>query len=230
MRTILITGANRGIGLALTTLYAQAGEKVIACCRELGAAHELQALAQKHAVTVLPLRVDDAQSIAALAKQLSNTAIDILINNAGVIAGPREKQTPTNMDFDAWADAFAINTMGPARVLQAFLPHLQLAKNAKVMNITSQLGALSLNEPALHAYSSTKAALNKFMRMAAVDLKQRGIAVGLIHPGWVKTDMGGAGASISPSVSAKGIVKVIDQLTLQNAGQFWKWDGSLHDW
>lgn len=230
MRTILITGANRGIGLAMTGIYANAGDTVLACCREPSAANELQGLAQQHSVTVLPLRVDEAQSVAALAKQLSNTSIDILINNAGVIAGPREKQTATSMDFDAWAEAFAVNTMGPVRVMQAFLPHLQRAQNPKVMNITSQLGALSLNEPALHAYSCTKAALNKFMRMAALDIKKQGIAIGLIHPGWVQTDMGGAGASISPSVSANGIVKVIDQLTLKNAGSFWKWDGSLHDW
>jgi len=230
MSTVLITGANRGIGLALTTAYAQRGDTVIACCREPNKADELRALTGKHSITVLPLRVDDEQSVATLAKELANTAIDVLINNAGVHGGSRATQTAISMDFSAWADAFAVNTMGPVRVMQAFLPHLKRTMNPKVISITSQLGAISLDAPISLAYSATKAALNKFMRLAAIELKAQGIAVCVIHPGWVQTEMGGAGAPITPTASAAGIVKVIDQVTLSNSGGFWKWDGTRHEW
>ena len=230
MTTVLITGANRGIGLALTRLYAERGDTVFACCREPSKAEQLRELAKSHAVKVLPLRVDDDQSVATLAKQLSDTTIDTLINNACVIGGPRERQTATTMDFAAWTEAFNINAMGPVRVMQALLPNLKRSKNPQVMNITSQLGALSLDANFSYGYCASKAALNKFMRMAAIELKQQGIAIGLIHPGWVQTDMGGVGATITPAASAAGIVQAIDRLTLDNAGQFWKWDGGVHEW
>jgi NAD(P)-dependent dehydrogenase (short-subunit alcohol dehydrogenase family) len=98
------------------------------------------------------------------------------------------------------------------------------------MSVTSQLGALSLDSPFAFAYSATKAALNKFMRLAAIELRPRGIAVGVIHPGWVQTDMGGSTAPITPSASAAGIQEVVERLTLDTTGRFWKWDGSLHEW
>jgi NAD(P)-dependent dehydrogenase (short-subunit alcohol dehydrogenase family) len=230
MSTVLVTGANRGIGLALATAYAQRGDSVLACCREPTEAAELHALAKRHAVTVLALRVDDAESVVALARHLSNAALDILINNAGVAGGALAGQTAVAMNFDAWAKAFAVNTMGPVRVMQALLAQLQRAPSPKVMSVTSQLGALSLDLTLAYGYSATKAALNKFMRLAAIDLKPQGIAVGVIHPGWVQTDMGGPGAHITPAASAAGIVKVVDSLTLETTGRFWKWDGSLHDW
>jgi NAD(P)-dependent dehydrogenase (short-subunit alcohol dehydrogenase family) len=230
MNTVLVTGANRGIGLALATAYAQRGDTVLACCREPTQAAQLHALAQSHAVRVLALQVDDAESVAALARQLSSVTLDILINNAGVAGGALAGQTAAAMDFGAWAKAFAVNTMGPVRVMQAMLEQLQRAPNPKVMSITSQLGAISLDLTLAYGYSATKAALNKFMRLAAIDLKPQGIAVGVIHPGWVQTDMGGAGAHITPAASAAGIVKVVDSLTLETTGRFWKWDGSLHDW
>jgi NAD(P)-dependent dehydrogenase (short-subunit alcohol dehydrogenase family) len=230
MNSVLITGANRGIGLALTKIYAQRGDTVVACCREPNKADHLQVLAKSHSVTIMPLAVDEERSVAELAKQMSTITIDTLINNAGVSGGPRDRQTATSVDFTAWAQAFSVNTMGPVRVMQALLPQLKRSKNAKVMNITSQLGAISLDAPIAYGYCATKAALNKFMRMAANDLKQQGIAIGLIHPGWVQTDMGGAGASITPAASAAGIVKVIDQLSVENAGRFWKWDGTEHGW
>jgi NAD(P)-dependent dehydrogenase (short-subunit alcohol dehydrogenase family) len=238
MSHVLITGANRGIGLALTKIYAQRGDTVLACCRAPDQARELQSLAKTHAVQVLPLAVDNEASVAALAKELSSTAIDTLINNAGIIGQPGERQTATTMDFSMWAEILNINTMGPVRVMQALLPQLKRSKHthglahglAKVMNVTSDLGALSHDDPIYYGYSASKAALNKFMRLAALELKRDGIAIGLIHPGWVQTDMGGSGAAISPVASATGIVKVIDQLTLANAGSFWQWDGSLRTW
>jgi len=228
--TVVITGSNRGIGLALATVYAERGDTVYACCRAPSKAVELLALAKKHAVTVVALDVGDDKSVATLAKRLESSVVDTLINNAGVSGGPPEEQTATNMDFAAWADAFNINALGPVRVMQALLPALKRSRSAKVMSVTSQLGAISLDMAFALGYSASKAALNKFMRLAASELKSHGVAVGVIHPGWVKTDMGGPGASITPSESAAGIANVIDQLSLQNTGGFWKWNGSRHDW
>ena len=230
MSNVVITGSNRGIGLALATAYAQRGDTVFACCRAPGKARELQALAKTHSVTVIALDVGDDEAVAALAKQLAGTTVDTLINNAGVSGGPPEEQTATTMNFAAWADAFNVNALGPVRVLQALLPALKRSRTAKVMSITSQLGAISLDMAFALGYSASKAALNKFMRLAASELKSHGIAVGVIHPGWVKTDMGGPGASITPSESAAGIAHVIDQLSLLNTGGFWKWDGGRHEW
>ncbi|MEO8464548.1 MAG: SDR family oxidoreductase [Gammaproteobacteria bacterium] len=230
MSTIVITGANRGIGLALATVYAERGDTVFACCRAPSKAGDLLALAKQHTVTVATLDVADDKSVAALAQQLGSAAVDTLINNAGISGGPPEEQTATSMNFAAWADAFNVNALGPVRVMQALLPALKRSRNAKVMSVTSQLGAMSLDMTFALGYSASKAALNKFMRLAAPELKSHGVAVGVVHPGWVKTDMGGAGASITPRESAAGIANVVDQLSLQNTGGFWKWNGSRHDW
>jgi NAD(P)-dependent dehydrogenase (short-subunit alcohol dehydrogenase family) len=230
MSHVLISGANRGIGLALATLYAQRGDTVYACCRTPGKAAELHALSRTHSVNVIPLDVGDEPSVAALASQLGGASIDTLINNAGVSGGPSELQTATRMDFAAWSEALNVNTLGPVRLMQALLPALRRARSPKVMNITSQLGAISLDMAFSLGYSASKAALNKFMRLAAIELKREGIAVGLVHPGWVQTDMGGPSAHITPTASAAGIADVIDQLSLNNTGGFWKWNGSRHEW
>jgi NAD(P)-dependent dehydrogenase (short-subunit alcohol dehydrogenase family) len=230
MSNIVITGANRGIGLALATLYAERGDRVFACCRTPGKAKGLHRLAEVHTLTVLPVDVGKDASVAALAAALGTVPVDVLINNAGVSGGPLEQQTATHIDFAAWADAFNVNSMGPVRVMQALLPALKRAPQPRVMSITSQLGALSLDLAVAHGYSASKAALNKFMRLAAPELARDGIAVGVIHPGWVKTDMGGPGAQITPTESAAGIANVIDQLSVENSGGFWKWNGSRHDW
>ena len=228
MPVVLITGANRGIGLELAKRYAARGDRVIACCRHPESAIGLKAVQGN--VSVHALKVDDPASVAALASSLGGQAIDLLINNAGVLGPDYGDQTATRMDFDGWAQAFAINTMGPVRVMQALLPNLRAAQQARVMTVTSQMGALSLDMALGHAYSATKAAINKFMRLAALDLAKEGIAVGLIHPGWVKTDMGGPEADITVEESGAGIVATTEKLNLSTTGSFWKWNGETHGW
>jgi len=153
-----------------------------------------------------------------------------LINNAGTMGPESNRQSAVDMDFQGWAEAFNINSMGPVRMMQAFLPNLRLADSPKVMTVSSQMGALSLDMTAAHAYCASKAAINKFMRLASIDLKAEGIAIGLVHPGWVRTDMGGPKAQLSPEESAKGCIEVTDSLNIENTGGFWKWDGNTHDW
>jgi len=228
MATVLITGANKGVGLELTKIYAGRGDKVLACCRNPDSADALTSVAGD--VQVIGVIVGDDTSVKNMAESIGDQAIDVMINNAGMAGPGFTQQTTYEMDFDGWAETFNVNSMGPVRVMQALMANLRGAEAAKVVTITSQMGALSLDMVAAHAYCASKAAVNKFMRLAAIDLKKEGIAVGLIHPGWVKTDMGGPNADITPEESAAGIASVVDDISLENAGGFWKWNGETHDW
>ena len=228
MATILITGTNKGVGLELTKIYAARGDTVYAACRDPAGASALAEVPGE--VVILPLVVGDSGSVTAMAEQLAGVTIDIVINNAGMKGPEFEEQNTYAMDFDGWAETFNVNSMGPVRVMQALMPKLKQAEAAKVVTITSQMGALSLDMPAAHAYCASKAAVNKFMRLASIDLKKDGVAVGLIHPGWVQTDMGGPRADLTPQESAEGIVAVVDQLSMDSTGGFWKWNGETHDW
>jgi NAD(P)-dependent dehydrogenase (short-subunit alcohol dehydrogenase family) len=230
MATVLITGANRGIGLEMVRIYAGQGDRVIACCRNPEGADELNRLAGEGDVRVQKVSVGEAESVAAMAADLEGRVIDVVINNAGMNGPAYENQTVSNMDFEGWAEAFNINTMAPVRVMQVLDDNLKLADNPKVVTITSQMGALDLDMTVAYAYCTSKAALNKFMRMAAIEKAKQGIAVCVIHPGWVRTDIGGQGADISPQESARGIIDVIGGLNADNTGSFWTWDGKTHAW
>jgi len=230
MSTILITGANKGIGLELASRYARAGNKVLACCRKPDTAVELAELAKKYDLSLIPVEVGDDASVAAMAATLEGTAIDTLINNAGTTGPKHDQQTAYAMDFEGWADAMNINAMAPVRVMHALMPNLRASDNAKVMSVSSQLGAISLDRPIGYAYSASKAALNKYMRLAALELGKENISVGLIHPGWVQTSMGGANADITAEASAEGIIDVIAKLNTSNNGGFWNYDGEVHPW
>lgn len=225
MATVVITGANKGIGLQLTRLYAEAGDKVIACCRNPDGADELKAL--EGDIHVKAVTVGDDASVAALGKDLEGTPVDVLINNAGTVGPAMADQTLTTLDSAGWLEAFNVNSIGPVRVTQALLANLRAADSAKIMTVTSQYGAMAFDMPAVHAYSTSKAAVNKFMRLAAIELGKEGIAVGLVHPGWVQTDMGGPTADLTPTESASGIKDVIANMT---EGGFWKWNGEEHVW
>lgn len=231
MATVLITGANRGIGLELARQYAERGDTVRTCCRNPDAAGALNALAGEN-LTVHGLVPTDAGSVEALLSSVGG--VDILINNAGTPGPAPDQQTAMGMDFDGWLETFSVNTLAPLRVLQGCHPLLKASAEAgnaaKAITISSQMGALDLNWPTMYAYCSSKAAVNKVMRMFSVELAQENIAVGLIHPGWVKTDMGGEAADITAEESASGIISVIDGINVENTGCFMKWNGEPHNW
>jgi len=228
MATIAITGAGRGIGLELVRQYAAAGDDVVALCRDPAKAADLAVLAAASGgkVTVHAMDVGDDASVKAAAAASGSGPIDVLVNMAGVIGG--EKQGLGDADWAAWQDAFNVMTIGPLRVAQAFLP--RMAAGSKIATITSQLGASTWPYGGFYAYGAAKAAVNRVMRSLAIDLKDRGILVGLIHPGWVKTDMGGPGADIDKEESASGIRGVIAGLKAETSGDFFKWNGETHAW
>jgi NAD(P)-dependent dehydrogenase (short-subunit alcohol dehydrogenase family) len=228
MANVAITGAGRGIGLELVKQYADAGDRVFALCRSPEKAEALNALAAASGgkVSVHKMDVSDDASVKAAAADTGDGAIDILLNVAGVVGG--EKQGLEDQAWDDWQDAFNVMIIGPLRVMQAFLP--RFGDRAKVINITSQLAASTWPYGGYYAYGAAKAGLNRMMRSVALDVRDRGIVIGLVHPGWVQTDMGGAAAEITPEESASGIRTLTAEWTLDQSGDFKKWNGETHAW
>ena len=227
-KTVVVTGAGRGIGRRLVELYLEAGDQVVAGVRDPAAARELQQGSSGGDLEVCALDVRDGGSVRRLADALGVRPVDILINNAGVMGGDR--QSLDNMDYDAWRDALEVNTLSPFRVTTALLPNLARSPQPKIITLTSQMGSLSRNSPGAFAYRSSKAAANKVMQVMALELKARGMIVCPMHPGWVRTDMGGPTAAISVEESARGLLEVIDRLGLEDSGRFCTWDGVEHPW
>lgn len=226
MSTILITGANRGIGLELTKQYAAAGWTVIACCRKPAEAKALQAV--KGAIEVHPLDVTKPASLAKLKKTLGNRPVDVLLNNAGV-SGKRLGFGKT--DAKDFLSVLHVNSIAPLLVTEALLGNVKRGKLKKIVSISSKMGSIG-DGPAggSYAYRASKTALNMVMVNAAGELKAKGIAVAVLHPGWVRTDMGGRSAPLKVGESAAGIVKVIDGLDLATTGRFINYDGKPLPW
>jgi NAD(P)-dependent dehydrogenase (short-subunit alcohol dehydrogenase family) len=219
MTTILITGANRGIGLEFVKQYAADGAEIIACCREPAKAEALSALVKTaRNVRVAALDVADPKSVAALKADLGNTPIDILINNAG-IGGPRERATGI-IDAHAWLEIFATNSVAPVTVAVAFHDNLKAGTDKKLVTITSQLGSVANHGGGAYPYHASKAAVNSFMRGLSKEWASDGIAVGIFHPGWVATDMGGQSAPVTPRQSVTGLRARIAELNTGNSGTF----------
>ena len=233
MRTYLITGANRGIGLAITGQLLARGDKVVATARQPAQAEALARLGAAAAgrLTLVELDVASPASIAALPAQLAKagiTALDVLINNAGVI-GPK-RQSTLDMDFDGFAETLAVNTLAPLRVAQVALPLLRAAKSSKILTITSRMGSLSHMTSDRIAYRTSKAAVNKVMQGLSTDLAADGIVVAVAHPGWVKTDMGGQAAAVEPAESARGLIAVVDRMKAGDACTFYDYSGDIIPW
>ena len=220
MSTVLITGANRGLGLELARQYAADGWKVIATARQPGAAEALNRLD----VDVRPLDAADPASIAALVASLKGRPIDLLIANAGVL-GPRQPEP------EGWAETLRTNSIGPTLLALALKENVAASSERKMAAITSQMGSIADNgSGGSIAYRSSKAALNAAWRSLSIDWRKDGILVALLHPGWVQTDMGGAHAKITVRTSVSGMKRVLADITPDRSGSFLTYDGRELPW
>jgi NAD(P)-dependent dehydrogenase (short-subunit alcohol dehydrogenase family) len=210
--TILITGANRGIGAGLAAALSARGETVIAAARS---------------GTDTPLDVSDPASIRALADRLGDATIDLLVCNAGVYLD-KGMTLADGFDAEVWARTFAVNVTGVFLTVQAFLPHLARAASPKIAIVSSQMGSSERANGGSYIYRASKAAATNLGRNLATDLAPRGIAVGIYHPGWVRTDMGGTSADIPLEESVSGLMARFDALSLATTGAFLTWDGRPH--
>ncbi|GAP64835.1 short-chain dehydrogenase/reductase SDR [Mizugakiibacter sediminis] len=230
MRHALVTGANRGIGLAFARALLAQGAHVLACCRNPAQAAELAALREAHPqrLRVLPLALPDEAAIAALAREVEalDVRLDLLVNNAGMLVSGERFGTVTG---EALRQSFAVNAAAPFLLVQALAP--RLADGARVLNVSTRLasiaGVVELRTP---SYAMSKAALNMATRQLAEALRPRGIAVVAVSPGWVRTDMGGSGAALAPEESVRGMLALIDRLSLDDSGRFFGHDGSAIAW
>ncbi|MCG5053091.1 MAG: SDR family oxidoreductase [Myxococcales bacterium] len=221
MATALVTGANRGIGLALAALLKQRGDRVIATCRSRSAA--LDALGVE---VVEGIDVADAQGVASLAAAVGSRRLDLLVNNAGILVWGDTFESP---NYEALDRQFQVNAVGPLRVTSALRENLQ--RGAKVALVTSRMGSIGDNTSGgAYGYRMSKAALNMAGKSMAEDLKGAGVAVIVLHPGMVKTDMVGDHGQIEPAEAARGLLARIDELTIETTGHFWHANGQALPW
>ncbi len=219
-KTILITGANRGIGLAFVRHYLHRGERVLAVCRQSSSELDVSG-----AEVFAGVDVADPASITRLQQELKSVVIDVLINNAGILRDERLG----SIDYATVLEQFDVNTLGPLRVTEALLGNL--GKSAKVALITSRMGSIADNTSGgRYGYRMSKAALNIAGVSLAQDLKSRGISVALLHPGYVQTAMVGFGGDISAEEAARRLIVRIDELNLENSGSFWHSNGEILPW
>jgi NAD(P)-dependent dehydrogenase (short-subunit alcohol dehydrogenase family) len=233
MKTTLITGANRGIGLEFARQYAAEGWRVFACTRHPEKAGELQTLANQYPeqVKVHALDVADHRQIDELGHSLSGESIDLLLNNAGIYAEAHRSGIFRSEDYDAWMHAFLVNTMATLKMAQTFASQIARSNQKKIVTISSKMGSIEDNDGGgSYMYRSSKAAVNMVVKSLSIDLRQTGIIAAVLHPGWVKTDMGGPNALISPVQSVSGMRQVIDGLTLKDSGGFIAYDGKPVPW
>ena len=230
MATVLITGANRGIGLEFVKQYLARGENVIGTCRDIEAAEALAQLSTNNEnLQLLKLDVANDESLMAFPAQLVNSPIDIFINNAGVY-GPRNSVF-NNVDAENWLPVLRVNTIAPMLLTQRIIENLKQGEGKKLLYVTSKMGSIDDNNGGgSYVYRSSKAALNAVVKSIAVDLGGAGFDVAVLHPGWVRTDMGGPNGLIDTETSVVGMISVIDNLNSDNTGSFFNYDGTIIPW
>ncbi|MEM7333201.1 MAG: SDR family oxidoreductase [Chloroflexota bacterium] len=232
MNTILISGANRGIGFEMTQQLLTAGHRVFASCRRPGAADALQRLNGEFGdmlhVVQMDVAADDSVAQAFTTVANHTTHLDWLINNAGINLRQKYEQ----FNSQDMLNTFNINAVGAMRVATTFVPLLQKGTAPKLANISSQLGSLSKARKGwgTYGYNSSKSAMNMISRHLAFDLDEAGVTVVAIHPGWVQTDMGGQNAAVTVPDSAAGIINVLSGLTHESTGQFFTYQNDAHPW
>ncbi len=219
-KTVLITGANRGIGLSLVKEYLGKGDSVIGVCRR--SSSELEATG---AQVIDGVDVSKPEDMKTLLSKLGDKKLDVLINNAGIL----RSSSLNDLNYDDIMAQFEVNAVGPIRVASALLKNL--GEGSKVALITSRMGSVEDNSSGgAYGYRMSKSALNAAGKSLSIDLKPKGIAVALLHPGWVNTEMVNFNGQIEPEESAKGLVARIDELNLDNSGGFWHTNGEMLPW
>jgi len=228
--SILITGANRGIGLEMTAQFAADGWQVIACCRNPQAADDLRDLGERHAgVEIHALEVTDYARMASLAEELDGRAIDVLLSNAGIY-GPKGVAFGA-VDADEWREVLEVNTIAPLMLAQAFVEQVAASERKLIAVISSKVGSIADNgSGGSYLYRSSKTAVNQVVKSLSIDLAGRGISAISLHPGWVKTQMGGANAEIGTDQSVAGLKEILQSAGLAHSGQFLDYDGSTIPW
>lgn len=228
MATVFISGTNRGIGLEFVKQYLAEGHTVIATCRHPEKATDLQAL-KNGRLEILPLEVQDPKSFVSLKQALADRPIDIAICNAGVMGS---RNTFGSTDYQDWLTVLDVNTLGPMRTAECLIDNLRRGTDKKLVAITSKMGSIADNgSGGAYVYRSSKAALNAAFRSLAHDLRKSDqIAVAMVHPGWVLTDMGGPNALINTQTSVSNIRNTITALNTTNSGRFLNYDGAEIPW
>ena len=232
MKTILITGANRGIGLEFSRQYAADGWNVLACTRHPEKSDALNKLAAQYPgrVQILFLDVADHGQIDELSKTLADASVDLLLNNAGVYSDNDAKGFG-HTDYAEWMRVFRINTMGPLKMAESFSAQVSRSTLKTIVTISSIMGSVSDNSSGgNYLYRSSKAALNMVVKSLAFDLKTVGVTAVVFHPGWVQTDMGGPNAAITTEQSVSGMRQVIADLVPSDSGKFLDYTGSEIPW
>jgi NAD(P)-dependent dehydrogenase (short-subunit alcohol dehydrogenase family) len=228
--TILITGANRGIGLELTARFAGDGWTVLACCRDPASADALQALREQHSsIELHALDVTDYEQMAALSAQLRDRPIDILLSNAGIY-GPRGAGFG-EIDAAAWREVLEVNSIAPLMLVQAFVEQVAASRQKLVAVVSSKMGSIGDNgSGGNYIYRSSKTAVNQVVKCLSFDLAGRAISAISLHPGWVQTDMGGANAEISTADCVSGLKSVLQAAGPAQNGQFIEYNGAPIPW
>lgn len=236
MPQVLVTGANRGLGLEFVRQYAEDGWQVLACCRSPGSAAELDAMARRFpGISVALLDLDDYATIDDLAASTFGQPIDVLINNAGTMgavpfAANLHRQHFGSVDYDLWAAVFRTNTLGSVKVTEAFLEHVARSSQRKVVSLSSTTGSISESRREALAYTTSKTALNKAMSLIADRVRSRGVIMTLLCPGYVKTRMNVGGATVEIPDSVAAMRKLIGRLTIEDSGRFLRYNGETIGW
>lgn len=232
MNNVLITGSNRGLGLEWASQYASSGWRVYATCRYPDQADELKKLAEVSSnVSLHQLDVTLPGQIQTLAKELDSVPIDVLVNNAGIYREKWGKDPLGKIVYSDWQDTFDVNTLGVMRISEALMDNVASSQRKLIVAITSHMGSIAeINSPCDYAYRSSKAALNAAMKGLSYEVADRRVGVLLLHPGWVRTRMGGESAPLSVEESVAGMRDLVEGFEIAQSGHFYRYDGSMIPW
>ena len=231
MKNILITGANKGLGLGLVKKYLENNEKVFCTTRNISKSKELKLLKEKHnnSLEICELDLLDSDSPNILSNFLVNKPIDLFINNAGVIGN--SAQHFKSISLNPWIEVLKVNLIAPLLITQSIIKNIKKSSEKRIYILSSKVGSIEDNKSGgMYVYRSSKTALNQIVKSLSIDLKPIGISVISLHPGWVRTEMGGPNALISVEESVNGMFGVISNTNISNSGQFLNYDGTEIPW